>query len=468
MIDYEIFYKTMMHNSLDGVHIVNASGKVVDVNQKLCDALGYTCEEIQDMNLSDWSHLAPFDEILISSNNVEGNSFRLESVLRRKDGLLLDVEVSVTVIEIAERKYFFVTTRDITERNRIFRALAASEERYHSVFNLASDGILLLDLTGKIIEVNDAFARMHGYEPKDMEGMSLKDLDPPDVMEKVPERMNQVLKNGSHVFEVENYHKDGHLIPMEVSACLVVIEGKQLVQSFSRDISERKRLQRELLDARESTYRDALIREVHHRIKNNLQGIIGVLRMGIDSGRSLEEIINSAIQKIQSISLLLGLQGKSDSSTVSVCELVESIASVTGKSWAREIKVNTPADWQKRVLLDTESVPVALILNELINNAIKNSSDEIDIHLGGGPGIPKVVVSIFNKMPNSDTLEIEKPQNWGTGLQLVSSLMPKFGASLAWVQHEGKVETRLTLEDPVVSVGSKFKADRIPASSPAG
>jgi diguanylate cyclase (GGDEF)-like protein/PAS domain S-box-containing protein len=81
---------------------------------------------------------------------------------------------------------------------------------------------------------------MHGYTPEEMQHMRLKDLDPPGSFAKVRERLQHILEGRPLTFEVENYHKDGHIFPLEVSASLVEVEGESLIQSFSKDITERK------------------------------------------------------------------------------------------------------------------------------------------------------------------------------------------------------------------------------------
>jgi PAS domain S-box-containing protein len=125
-------------------------------------------------------------------------------------------------------------------------ALKAREERFRLLFDRASDGILIMSLTGKLIAVNDSFARMHGYTTQEMQAMNLNDLDSPQTFKKLPERMQRILAGEFTTFEVEHYRKDGRVISLEVSASRIIADGESLIQAFHRDITERKRAEAEL------------------------------------------------------------------------------------------------------------------------------------------------------------------------------------------------------------------------------
>ena len=145
-------------------------------------------------------------------------------------------------------EYFVAVFDVITERKLAEEALQESEERYRFLFDSAIEGIFLLSTTGDLLAVNESFARMHGYSVEEMLGMNLKDLDTPDTYKLVETRMRRALAGESLTFEVEHYHKDGHIFPLEVSARLVDIHGKQFFQAFHRDITERKLAEAQLLE----------------------------------------------------------------------------------------------------------------------------------------------------------------------------------------------------------------------------
>ena len=129
-------------------------------------------------------------------------------------------------------------------------SLRKSESRFRRLFDQANDGIMVLDSDGRLISVNESFARMHGYRPAEMSGMTLKDLDTPDTLQRKPERMARLLAGETLTFEVEHYHKDGHVFPLEVSASLIAIGEQALIQCFHRDSTEREQAAKVLSQSR--------------------------------------------------------------------------------------------------------------------------------------------------------------------------------------------------------------------------
>ena len=134
------------------------------------------------------------------------------------------------------------------------KRLRESEERFRSLFDKASDGIFIMSPDGKIIEVNESFARMHGYSTGELLQMNIKDLDTTEASKLIPERMRRLLAGEILAIEVEHHHKDGHVFPMEVSANLIFIGGEPFIQCFYRDITDRKRTEDALLES-ETRYR---------------------------------------------------------------------------------------------------------------------------------------------------------------------------------------------------------------------
>jgi diguanylate cyclase (GGDEF)-like protein/PAS domain S-box-containing protein len=132
-------------------------------------------------------------------------------------------------------------TQDITERKQAEIALRSRDERFQLLFNRATDGIIVMQPNGTIVAANESFARMHGYTPQEMQDLNLRTLDTPATLPHLPLRLQRILAGESLTFEVEHFHKDGHVVPLEVSSSLIVSGSERLIQAFHRDISERKR-----------------------------------------------------------------------------------------------------------------------------------------------------------------------------------------------------------------------------------
>lgn len=233
-------FQALMQNALDGIHIMDARGDILEANDSFCNMLGYSQEEMAGMNIADWNCEYSREELLQRLASMVGKSMRFETVHRRKDGSTINVEIGTTGTEIDGQAYFFASSRNITERKKAELALRAREERYQTLFSRASEGISIISLNGDLIAVNESCARTHGYTTAEMQGMRLTDLDSPASAALTKDRIQRILAEGHLTFEVEHYHRDGHIFPLEVSASLVEIDGTPLIQAFNKDITERK------------------------------------------------------------------------------------------------------------------------------------------------------------------------------------------------------------------------------------
>jgi PAS domain S-box-containing protein len=116
-----------------------------------------------------------------------------------------------------------------------------SESKYRILFDQATNGIMIMPLEGTNFIVNDSFAKLHGYDsPKEMEQLTLSDLDTPETAKLAPERLRRLIAGESLNFEVEHYHKDGHSTFFEVSCNVVRIDGKPHFLGFHNDITARR------------------------------------------------------------------------------------------------------------------------------------------------------------------------------------------------------------------------------------
>ncbi len=169
--------------------------------------------------------------------------------------------------------------QNITRRKQAEAALRESELRYRTEFEQASNGILHLSTTGEVLDLNDSYARMHGYSVKEMQGLSLIDLDPSESVPLSTERIQRVLAGELLEFEVQHYHKDGHLLPLAVSTGLISIGANLIIQAFHRDITERKQLEQSLqntnrdlqkaLAQRDSVLEDLSNKKIELEIQND-------------------------------------------------------------------------------------------------------------------------------------------------------------------------------------------------------
>jgi PAS domain S-box-containing protein len=140
--------------------------------------------------------------------------------------------------------------REIADREMTEAALRESEDRFRSLFSLASDSILLMDPTKDgppvIVDANITACTMHGYDRSELIGKPIIMLDDPDSAMETARRKERLMRGEVMTFEVNHVRKDKSVFPLEVSAGVVKVGGKPYILTIERDITERKRAEKEV------------------------------------------------------------------------------------------------------------------------------------------------------------------------------------------------------------------------------
>jgi PAS domain S-box-containing protein len=169
---------------------------------------------------------------------------------------------------------------EINEREKIQTILSESELRYRTLFLRSCIGILVLSLSRKITEVNELFARMHGFSIPEMLSMRLKDFVTPETHRLAYEVSGRIMAGEILTAEVEHYHKDGHVLALEVTVSIISSDGgDSAVLCLYRDITEHKQAERDRI-AREVAEEANLIKSLFvanmsHEIRTPLNAILG-------------------------------------------------------------------------------------------------------------------------------------------------------------------------------------------------
>ncbi|MFP4482896.1 MAG: PAS domain S-box protein [Thermovirgaceae bacterium] len=135
---------------------------------------------------------------------------------------------------------------DITDRKRAEKRLRESEEKFRNLFDHSSDAIMIHDLKGRFLEVNDVACERLGYSRDELMGMSPMDIDAPEFAGKAPDRIKTIKQKGRLVFESAHLSKDGSSIPVEINSRIIRYEGKDAILSVARDVTSRKKSERDL------------------------------------------------------------------------------------------------------------------------------------------------------------------------------------------------------------------------------
>jgi two-component sensor histidine kinase len=200
-----------------------------------------------------------------------------------------------------------------------------------------------------------------------------------------------------------------------------------------------------------------LIKEVHHRIKNNLQGVAGLLQQSASRHPEAAGAIAEAVGQVHAIAQVHGLQ-VGVTGPMRVRGVVEAIAASVQRMFGRTIhvEVHGPAP-QRFALTEADSIPIALTVNELFTNAIKHSAPaagEAATDIGCRIDVTdsSVAIAIANVGVLAPGFSLAAVPAGVSGLGLVRSLLPRKGARLALETHGDSVVALLVLAPPAVTL----------------
>ncbi|MBN2702182.1 MAG: sensor histidine kinase [Methylohalobius sp. ZOD2] len=315
-------------------------------------------------------------------------------------------------------------------------------------------GAAILSSQGTILAVNEHLARILGYTVGELEGKPFEILCHPDETLAVREQLDHLNRDPDRSVNWESCFQtcDGGELNVLISAGYKTLGSQaSYVLAIVQDFTETKRKNRQALE-RERQQRDLLIREIHHRIKNNLQGIAGLLHNQALQHPEAAEILEAPIRQINSIALTYGLRSRTDRDRVFLCDLTRIAVRAGNKSSHIPLAMDIPY-YQSIEVDENEAVMIALVLNELICNAVKHSepcASQVQVALKKEPGQAKVIISNPYEGPPLD-LNLETGQGLGTGLQLIRSLLPHDGSARLKVHQENReMIAELILNPPLI------------------
>lgn len=233
--------RMLIEQSRDGIVVLDQNGKVYEANQQFADMLGYSMAEVGQLYVWDWDARWTVEELKeqIRLVSVEGDHF--ETRHRRKNGQILDVEISTSGTVWAGQKLVFCICRDISQRKQVEEALRESEAKYRALFEAIPDTIFLMDQeTGRILDVNTAATRIYGYSREEFTRLINIEVSAE------PEDTARATREATPFIPIR-YHrkKNGDVFPVEITANQFVFQGRTFILAVARNIAERQQAEAE-------------------------------------------------------------------------------------------------------------------------------------------------------------------------------------------------------------------------------
>ncbi|MCF8081065.1 MAG: PAS domain S-box protein [Desulfobacterales bacterium] len=339
---------------------------------------------------------------------------------------------------MGKERIILLAIEDITEHKRLESLLTESEERYRRLFETASDGIVLLEKgEGKITHANPATEKMLGYAKNECVGNKLQDIGVSLDIGDFQTTMQNLNKSG-----ILNYNdvpvktKSGQHIYTDI----YLVDRARLVQCNIRDITNRKQAEESIHASLQE--KEILLRELHHRVKNNMQVISGLLDLQARSSGNPEliEMLNKSQSRIRSMALVHEqLYASKNLAKIDMVGYVRALSQElfqVHKIDPRKIDLIVQPDGNVYVDIN-KAIPCGLILNELVSNALKHAFP------GDGPSELRIIIHETknneieiivrdNGLGLPDDVDMHQPRSMG--LYLVNGLVKK--------QLEGQIEVR--------------------------
>jgi PAS domain S-box-containing protein len=369
----------MIEEVPEAIYALSTEGVVLHWNRGAEVLFGYPADEARGQPLA--ALIVPEDRLDEAKHALEqarsGRPTLGRTVRRRRNGTLVPVDVSVRSVRDGSDVWLLVV------RERDIQGLAetqASEAMFRGLLEAAPDAMVIVDGSGRISLVNEQLLRLFGYAREDLLGRTIEAL--------VPERFRSI-----HVAHRDAYlaeprtrpmgagldlhgrRNDGSEFPVEISLSPMKSEDGLLVTAAIRDISERRKVETKLRASLEE--KEVLLKEIHHRVKNNLQIVSSMLSLQLDQltdSVALERFKESQT-RVRSIALFHEkLYQSKDLARIDIADYLRGLATGLFAAYGVNPDVVTLTVEAEDVSLDVDAaISCGLIVNELVSNSLKHA-----------------------------------------------------------------------------------------------
>nr|WP_319395011.1 PAS domain S-box protein [uncultured Desulfobacter sp.] len=468
--------QTILDNASDGMHLLDDQGYIVEFSKSFSHMLGYTAEELSQLHMSDWDMYAPLEKMSYLIQTSMNNPKTIETQHRRKDGKMVDVEISARGILLDGQPLLYASSRDITPRKRAENQLKQALMEQSAILENANVGIIQVK-DRKILKCNKKMAEIFGYQVEEMVGKStLMFYSSQEHYENVGRKILPVIFGGkTYTSERELPRKDGAHIWIKVSGTAIDVNAPKSGSIWVfEDISEAKARELELKAAKAeaeqaNTLKSEFLANMSHEIRTPMNGVIGMADLLMDTRLSHEQWhYANAIRS--SGKLLLGLindildfskieAGKLEMETIDFDLfglLDDFLDSIAPRAHEKNLELLCSIAPETPSLLKGDPGRLRQVLTNLAGNAVKfTQTGEILIKVSvvkdnetaclirfvvkdTGIGIPENKTAIlFDKFSQADASTTRKYGGSGLGLAITKQLVELMAGAIEVSSQEG-------------------------------
>jgi PAS domain S-box-containing protein len=425
--------------------------QIFNANDYACKSLDYTVDELRMMRVSDIDPAITDEKMRDIERSLETTGSAIhQTVHRRKDGTTYPVEITASTMEFQGKQYTFSFVQDISERKRAEDALRESEEKFRVLAETATAAIALHQ-GGRFIYVNPATSRISGYSEAELLEMNFWDWSHEDCRETVHARGLARLRCEPAPLQYEHKFvtKAGEVRWGVISAGKIEYRGKPAVIATLLDINEAKQAEERIQAA--LAEKTVLLKEVHHRVKNNLQIISSLLYLQSEYIHDEQSRVFFRDSQNRIGTMALVHQKLYQSESLALIDFREYIEELANHLYAGTVQdqhlISLIVDAEEVSLGVDEAIPCGLIVNELVSNSLKHAFPD------GGEGEISVRCSVeedgWITLTVSDNgiglppgLDFRNTET--LGLQLVTMLVKQLRGRIAVDPEQGGTTVRLS------------------------
>ena len=438
-------YQELFENAHDAILVFTPEKEIIlDVNPSACELYGFSREEFIGMSLESLSKNIPQGKRRITETLKRGVYHNFETVHYRKDGSEILLEINAAVVNYKGQKAVLSVHRDITKRKKAEERLRVEKAYLDRLFESAQEGIVMSDPDGKVIRVNSEFKRLFGYKQKEVLGRNVDELVVPKRYIKNGISITNKVAAGENVrFEAVRQRKDGKLMDVSVLGSPIVADGKVVaIYAIYRDITERKRAEEKIRSALNE--REVMLREIHHRVKNNMQIISSLLRLQsrqIKSKKTLD-LFNVGQNRIRSMALIHEtLYQSSDLAKIDFSDYIKRLTThllSTHRAGMELIRMKLDV---RDVCLDiNRAIPCGLIINELVSNSLRHAfpadqKGDVQVTMKANQQGKYSLVVNDTGIGFPEDVDFQKTET--LGMQLVIDLVNQLGGTIKLKREKG-------------------------------
>ena len=378
----EMKYRTLFELSPEPMWLTDSrTSSFLDVNQAAVTHYGYSKDEflsmtVDDITTTEQPNLANGVESGVIEGEMIGNGHYLNH--RKKNGDIMKVEIESNEIEYQDKAAELVLINDVTEKLREEKKRKLLE----SVVTNTTESVAILDISPqaphpRIVYINGGFQEMTGYDEDDVRNRSLSFLAGEDTDSEEMQKMTNAIENRKQAeVELINYRKDGS--PFWTQISVVPVENSQgdysHMVAIGRDITDRKESEKKLQES--LSEKEVLLSEIHHRVKNNLALVSGMLQMQVFDEDNEEVInkLNNSMLRVETMASIHQLLYESSSfSRLEFSKIINKLIKATHDSFSAGKDIDIEIETEPFELNINQAVPCSLIINEAITNVYKHA-----------------------------------------------------------------------------------------------